>query len=142
LNIKKLINNIDKTLAYDLIRIYIGVGLFLKGVQFVTTPVALSTLMEGSQLQVLPLLVIHYISLAHLTGGFMLTIGILTRVAAIIQIPILVGATFLINIRYGILSTEQQFEFSALVLFLLVMFALFGPGPLSIDKSVFKEKRN
>lgn len=140
MDIKKQIQSSNKTLAYDLIRIYIGIGLFLKGVQFITTPITLSTLMEGSQLQVLPIIIIHYISLAHLTGGFMLAIGILTRIAAIIQIPILLGATFLVNLRYGILSVEQQFEFSALVLILLILFSIFGAGDLSIDKSVFKHK--
>ena len=140
MDIKKIIQSANKMLAYDLIRIYIGIGLFLKGVQFITTPVTLSALMEGSQLQVLPIMIIHYISLAHLTGGFMLAIGILTRVAAIIQIPILLGATFLVNIRYGILSVEQQFEFSALVLILLILFSIFGAGDLSVDKSVFKHK--
>ena len=142
MDIKKLVNSIDKTLAYDFIRVYIGIGLFFKGIQFITTPVALSTLMEGSQLQVLPMLVIHYISLAHLTGGLMLALGILTRVAALIQIPILFGATFLINIRYGVLSTEQEFEFSALVLFLLILFSMFGSGEFSIDRGVFKTQNS
>lgn len=139
MNIKKHLFNSNKTLGYDLIRVYLGLGLFLKGVQFITTPTIITDLMAGSQLVVLPMIIIHYISLAHLAGGLMLAIGILTRIAAMIQVPILFGATFFINIKYGLLSTHQQFEFSALVLFLLIIFSLFGPGNLSIDKGVHQK---
>ena len=139
LKIKHYICNLDKTLAYDLIRIYLGIGLFLKGIQFISMPMALSDLMQGSYIQLLPVIILHYIALAHLSGGLMLIFGILTRLAAIIQIPILFGATFFVHLREGILSTQQNFEFSALVLFLLIIYAFFGPGNFSVDRSLSKE---
>ena len=100
---------------------------------------ALSDLMQGSYIQLLPVIILHYIALAHLSGGLMLIFGILTRLAAIIQIPILFGATFFVHLREGILSTQQNFEFSALVLFLLIIYAFFGPGNFSVDRSLSKE---
>ena len=54
MKIKSIIKNADITLLYDLIRIYIGIGLLLKGIQFITMPTALSILMEGSQLKLFP----------------------------------------------------------------------------------------
>ena len=37
----------------------------------------------------LPYAVVHFVAIAHLCGGLMLALGLLTRVAAAIQVPIL-----------------------------------------------------
>ena len=58
----------------------------------------------------------------------------LTRIAAIIQIPILVGAVFFVQLpQLGAMELRQNFEFAALVLFMLVVIAFFGPGRFSVD---------
>ena len=82
---------------------------------------------------------LHYIALAHLVGGLMLTVGLLTRIAAWAQIPILAGA-LLVHRHEGLMSSRQSLEFSALVFFLLVIFALAGTGPLSVDNGMPKLK--
>ena len=63
------------------------------------------------------MLIIHYISLAHLAGGFMLIVGIVTRLAAAIQIPILFGAVFFVHLQDGFISTEQDFEFTVSIVY-------------------------
>ena len=83
--------------------------------------------------------VLHYISLAHLVGGLMLTIGLLTRIAAWVQLPILAGALF-IHRNEGLMSGGQSLEFSALVFFLLAIFAISGSGALSVDNGMPKLK--
>jgi len=83
--------------------------------------------------------VLHYISLAHLVGGLMLTVGLLSRIAAWVQIPILAGAVF-IHRNEGLMSSGQGLEFSALVFFLLLVFAISGAGPLSVDNGMPKLK--
>ncbi len=130
----------DKMIAYDAIRIYLGLGLFFKGIQFITNPTSLSLLMEGSQLQVLPVMVLHYIALAHLVGGLLLSAGLATRVAALVQVPILFGAVFFIHLSQGVATTHQNFEFAALVLFLLIIFSILGAGNFSVDKQVLEKK--
>jgi putative oxidoreductase len=64
-------------------------------------------------------------------------VGFLTRVAAIVQIPILFGAVFVIHRPDGLFALGQSLEFSALVLLLLVVFAIAGSGRLSLDHVTF-----
>jgi hypothetical protein len=70
----------------------------------------------------------------------MLAIGIFARVAAIIQIPILIGAVFFFHLGEGLFSQSQSLELSVLVLFLLILFALFGAGTYSVDETVLSKE--
>lgn len=65
--------------------------------------------------------------------GLFIAMGLFTRVAAIIQIPVLIVAVFFVNIKY---LGEDVFEFilSIIVLLLLVLFAIKGSGPFSADE--------
>ncbi len=74
-----------------------------------------------------------YITVVHCVGGFLLTIGLFTRLAALIQIPILLGAVFFVHLSKGFLASGQSLELSVMVLFLLSVFFLFGSGELSVD---------
>lgn len=76
---------------------------------------------------------VHYVALAHLVGGLMLAAGLLTRLAALAQLPILFVATFFLHLQEGLLSTSQSLELSALVLVLLIVYSLWGAGPYSLD---------
>ena len=126
----------------DCVRIYLGLGLFIRGV-FIITNTRAEFILDLLKRMDFPWLVtvgvLHYISLAHLVGGLMLTVGLLTRIAAWVQIPILAGAVF-IHRGEGLMSGGQSLEFSALVFFLLVMFAISGSGPLSVDNGMPKLK--
>src|SRR6185312_15038382 len=82
-------------------------------------------------------IVLHYVTFAHFVGGAMLTIGFLTRVAAAVQIPILAGAVFFVHRNDGLFAMGQSLEFSALVLFLLVVIAINGAGKYSLDYVTF-----
>jgi uncharacterized membrane protein YphA (DoxX/SURF4 family) len=120
---------------FDLVRIYLGVGLVIKAVFFIQNTEYLISLVERSgNLWFIPAAVAHYVIGAHLVGGLFLAIGFLTRFGALVQIPALVGAVFWIHLP-GLLSVEprQSLEFSALVLFLLVLVLVRGAGPLSVD---------
>jgi uncharacterized membrane protein YphA (DoxX/SURF4 family) len=70
---------------------------------------------------------------AHLVGGALLVVGLYTRLAALVQLPVLAGAVLLVHWQNGLLSANQSLEFSALVLFLLVLVFLFGGGRWSLD---------
>ena len=126
----------------DCIRIYLGLGLFIRGV-FIITNTRAEFILDLLKRMEFPWLVtvgvLHYISMAHLVGGLMLTVGLLTRIAAWVQIPILAGAVF-IHRNEGLMSGGQGLEFSGLVFFLLVIFAIAGSGPLSVDNGMPKLK--
>lgn len=113
----------------DLVRIYLGVGLAIKGVFFLMHP---ETLLASAS--TLPPTVVQLVPYIHLIGGLMLAAGIVTQVAAIIQIPILTGAIIAVNLpRMGDMVAREAFEFSSLTLFLLILITIWGPGPLSTD---------
>jgi uncharacterized membrane protein YphA (DoxX/SURF4 family) len=82
----------------------------------------------------------HYVAMAHLFGGFLLAFGLITRVAALVQVPVLFGAVFFIHLKEGLFTPGQTLEFSALVLFILVLFSICGSGRLSADYYVFREE--
>jgi putative oxidoreductase len=126
----------------DCIRMYLGLGLFIRGVFIITNTRAefVSALLEQQQLPwIVTAGLLHYVALAHLIGGLMLTVGLLTRIAAWVQIPILAGA-LLLHRGEGLMSGGQSLEFSALVLFLLMTFAISGAGPVSVDNGMPKLK--
>ena len=66
--------------------------------------------------------------------------GLLTRLAALVQIPVLTGAVFVVHLREGLASPEQSLELAGLVLFLLLVVFAFGPGKLSLDYYFFGRK--
>ena len=84
-------------------------------------------------------MLLHYVILAHFIGGLLLTIGLFTRLAALAQIPILAVAVFIVHRQDGLFAMGQSLEFSALVLFLLVVILVSGAGRLSLDHVVFGE---
>jgi uncharacterized membrane protein YphA (DoxX/SURF4 family) len=118
-----------KSLAYSFIRIFLGFALFVRGFLFVINPEALTRLAGSEQ----NFWIFAYVAIGHLIGGFSLCIGFLTRLATLIQIPILLGAIFIYHLKQGLLSSGQSLEISVMVLFLLLIFFLFGGGELSMD---------
>ena len=121
--------------ALDVVRIYLGVGLLIRGFVFLSDPGAYLDLLPNPREGALgSFAVLHYVGLAHVGGGLLLAAGLLTRLAAAVQIPILAGAAFLVHLPAGV--TDQSFAFAALVLALLGVFAIWGGGPWSLDHVV------
>jgi putative oxidoreductase len=125
----------------DFVRIYLGLGLVAKGIQFiVNSDFTGMSLMKNGQLDLLMGIMSHYIPVAHIAGGLLLAAGLITRVAALAQVPILLGAVFFVHLPEGLFTRGQTLEFALLVLFLLSVFMLAGGGPLSLDR-YFERKR-
>ncbi|GIV45883.1 MAG: hypothetical protein KatS3mg036_0701 [Ignavibacterium sp.] len=119
----------NQSYAYAFLRIFVGGALFIRGLLFITDPNKLTQLAGSVQY----FWMYSYIAIVHLVGGFLLAIGLFTRLAALIQIPILFGAVFLVHLSKGFLASGQSLELSVMVLFLLSVFFLFGSGELSVD---------
>lgn len=130
----------NREVGIDLLRMYLGVGLFVRGVLFAATPQGIDVLVDLSEFSLASAALAHYVTFAHLFGGLMLAAGLLTRLAALIQLPILAGAVFLVHLPGGLLAPDQSLEFSALVFFLLVVVFVFGSGPWSADRYVFEHE--
>src|SRR5215216_3232011 len=85
----------------DLLRIALGIFLCFKGIEFYNSIGTMMNLMNSrfESFGSLALVIIgHYIIFAHILGGFLLILGLLTRFACLIQIPVLLGAVFFVNI--------------------------------------------
>lgn len=122
-----------RDLWLDLLRIYLGAALFIKGMVFVGNAAALSDTMIAARIPFGDVGLLHYIVTAHLAGGLMLMFGIATRMAAAANIPVLLGAVLYVHRREGLFAANQSLELTLLVLFLLVLFAINGSGRLSVD---------
>ena len=120
----------------DFIRITLGIILIFKGFQYINNMTALSELMNKAPfVNTFSVgMVSHYVVFAHLIGGALVMIGLLTRFGCLIQIPILLGAIIFVNIAGGLFQPHSELWFSVIILILLAFFAVEGSGPLSIDE--------
>ena len=125
----------------DLVRMYLGVGLFVKGLYFMSHRDELNQLLgQLDNASFLQAAAAHIVIPFHIVGGLLLAIGLLTRFAALLQIPILTGAVFYVYLpTMTLIDSRQSLEFSALVLFLLVLVAAYGAGRFSVDHLLGKK---
>ncbi len=128
-----------KSMSLDLIRFYVGLYLFYKGLTFMFFPKLLAYWIESGQLLVLETLAAHYVVLAHVFGGLLLLLGLATRFAAIIQVPILLGAVYYVHIKESGMIVSQNMELTLVILFLLLMIIYTGPAKCSLDAYIEKE---
>jgi len=120
----------------DVLRIALGIFLLLKGIAFMQNTADLKGLIESQDAfefsSGMLVALVYYVTFAHMVGGIMIALGILTRVSSIIQIPIVLGAVFVNDMVLSTINTQLWLSIVALVL--LVMFMIIGSGPLSLDK--------
>lgn len=120
----------------DILRIALGLFILYKGILFISNTAALLDLMKNADLQFVNLGLAHYVAFAHLMGGILIAMGLVTRIAILFQLPILIGAVFFVNVKQGFFSVSNnlEFEMSLIVLILLIVFLVYGSGKLSIDQ--------
>jgi uncharacterized membrane protein YphA (DoxX/SURF4 family) len=123
----------DPSVGLDVIRIYLGVGLMVRGGLFIGNPDILIEFLRRTNHWFIPLAAAQYVVAAHLCGGILLALGLGTRLAAAVQIPPLIGAVAFVHLGEGLLTAGQSLEFAALVLAMLTVFSTFGAGRLSLD---------
>lgn len=119
----------------DLFRILLGCFLTYKGLYFVIHMDELEMTTSGINVYFAGMTLAHYIVFAHILGGPMIFFGLFTRIVCLIQMPILIGAVFMVNSPKGLLSLGQHMELwvSIVVLVGLIVFLVFGAGKFSID---------
>lgn len=116
--------------SLDILRIIVGVFLFMKGISFITNTEYYNQLVEPIKNLGGGMLIVHYVMAAHMVGGVMIIFGLLTRWAIMAQIPILLGA-FLINFA-GEMNVGNLI-LSFLLLAICVFFLFYGSGKHSAD---------
>ncbi len=114
----------------DLLRVALGIFLFIKGISFMADSMMLLQLFKPMENMVGGMIVVHYVAPAHFIGGVLIAFGLLTRWAIIAQLPILIGA-ILINF-VGEMHTSNLILAIA-VLLICGFFLLYGSGKHSLD---------
>ena len=119
----------------DLVRMALGIFLLLKGIEFADNMNILMAFMNDLPFgNFMMVILAHYVLFAHIVGGVLLITGLLTRLACIIQIPILLVALFL-----NIFNQFTELSLSLLILALLVYFMIIGSGRWSLDWYINRE---
>lgn len=127
--------------AIECLRIFLGGLLFFKGYYFIENISEIYALIEEN-MQISSFIVSHYVATAHLVGGLLLAFGLLTRLAIIVQLPILLGAVFFIHEGDILLITATELEYSIVILVLLLVFLIYGGGKWSVDHHIIRKKMN
>ncbi len=115
------------------LRVVLGVCLIIKGISFMNDSVGLESVLAETKVGFTNTWLPIFITWLHMLGGFFIIVGLFTRVATLVLIPVLLGAVFLVNIPRGIFAPGSEFGFSLAVLLLLIFFFIEGSGPLSLD---------
>jgi putative oxidoreductase len=119
----------------DFFRIVLGMFITFKGFEFMFNLGSLESTTEGINMYFSGAALAHYIIFAHALGGPLITVGLFTRIACGIQIPILIGAIIFVNFDKGFLHIGNHMELylSLIVLAGLITFMVFGAGKFSLD---------
>lgn len=129
-----------------LVILRIGLGLILlgKGINFMHDSAQLEQLIYGSRhlaqnnTHWLPIL----IAWANMLGGFMILVGLWTRLMCFLQLPILIGAVIDINTQRGGSDISNELAFAIVALVLALFFLVEGSGPLSLDGYFDRNRRS
>ncbi len=114
----------------DLLRIALGILLFIKGINFMANSTILMQLFKPMENLAGGMVIIHYVAPAHFIGGMLIAFGLLTRWAIIAQLPILIGA---IAINFVGAMDAANLILATITLLICVFFLFYGSGKHSLD---------
>jgi len=129
--------NLSQPRWLTIIRIALGLILFWRGISFIRDSSDLHLMLQRMSIGVVDKntqWIAFLITYINLLGGLFITVGLFTKTSCIIQIPILVGAVFFVNTKHGLNQSTSELILSAVVLLLLILFAIKGSGILSADE--------
>ena len=128
----------------DIIRIVLGLFLCYKGIDVFMNMSEITTTMKNRA----PfgdfafLMAAQYAAFAHTIGGILLILGLFTRLACLIQIPVLIGAIIFVTSNHDMLRPYSELFLSILILLLLIYFLIVGNGPMSFKIPDEEDKTN
>ena len=123
----------------DVIRIFLGIAIFIKGIYFIHNPEALLQILQNSKISGWTLIVEHHVAFTYLVGGILIAIGLITRIAIIFQLPVFFGSIFCCLTHRGFFSVFSDLTFSIIMFVLLIFFLIWGPGRFSVDAYMKKK---
>ena len=115
-------------------------GIEAKGIYFISHTNEFQLILEKSKFPWVSFILAHYVAHAHIAGGLLIAVGMFTRLAVALQIPVLLGAVILVNSEKGFFSESSDLAFSLMVLLLLVFYFFYGSGFWSVDHTWKKKE--
>jgi len=124
----------------DIFRIALGMVLIWKGVAFMLNLDVLADFLRETGLtdqigtSVLLTLLTYGIIGLHIVGGVCIALGTQTRLYCLLNLPILLSAVFLVNLRENIFKPYSEFWLSTFVLLAIICFFIEGDGYWALAK--------
>ena len=128
--LNKWTNSHNPFYLLDVLRWFLGGFLFFKGINFRTEPQLLKDIFAPNEGFLTSILIYHYVTMAHFSGGILIVIGLLTRLAIAVQIPILIGA---VAVNFIVAMNLQNLVAASVTLLLSIFFLIVGSGKHSAD---------
>lgn len=120
----------------DIVRVLFGLFLLLKGCGFLTNLTYLERILAQQELANLSSgfigFIMCYVIITHMVGGTLIALGICTRIAAIVQLPVVIAAIFILDRFQSPFNTEIWASVVATVL--LLVFIVIGSGRFSLGR--------
>ena len=123
-----------------LIRVAVGATLLLFGVDFLNNHNKFGDLLTANGFTQYNEIMWNSIPWIHIGGGFLMIIGLFTRFAAFIQVPLLVSSLLFISARKDLFPSVTNLPLTIVLLLLLTVFIIEGSGTLSLAH-YFKEEQ-
>jgi uncharacterized membrane protein YphA (DoxX/SURF4 family) len=114
----------------DIVRMALGVFLFIKGINFMADSQMLLDLFSPFKDMAGGMIMVHYVAPAHFIGGILIFFGLLTRWAIIAQLPILIGA---ILINFVGEMDSYNLIMASITFLVCIFFMFYGSGKHSSD---------
>lgn len=117
----------------DIIRIFLGIVIFIKGIFFIHNSDALLEIMQTSRIKGWTFIVEHQVAFTYLVGGILIAMGLLTRVAIAFTLLVFFGSIFGYITHLGFFRGYSDLVFSIIIFVLLIFYLIWGPGKFSVD---------
>lgn len=124
----------------DFLRIVLGLVILVKGFLFFEHRIIITDYVLTHTFEYFNFMGAQYTVLISFGGGLLITSGLLTRFASLINLPILIAEVFFVNMPERFTFMNTNLIISVAVLILLIIFAIFGSGSFSAERFIQTHK--
>jgi putative oxidoreductase len=124
----------------DFLRIFLGLFLIIKGVSLVNNSDLIVASILNDKVQFLAFAAAEYSLVVLLVGGLLITLGLITRVVIIFELPILIVEVFFVKLQHVFSIVNYRLNYSIIILLLLLFFLFYGSGPFSADNLLIRTR--
>ncbi|MFZ0456616.1 MAG: DoxX family protein [Ignavibacteriaceae bacterium] len=118
----------------DPLRIILGLFLIVKGIMLVGNSDLIVASILNIKMQFIAFFAAMYAIGFLLVGGLLIMSGLLTRIIALFELPILILEIFFVHLPMVFAPVNYDLSYSIITLSLLIFFLFFGSGPLSAER--------